>query len=308
MRFRKLDMNLLYALSVLVEERSVSRAAERLHVSQPTMSAVLARLREYFGDPLLVQQGRFMVPSSLALAFAPMLREVLTNINVMIAASSGFDPETSERTFCISTSDYFAGTLLPGLIKRVKRAAPGTSFEIVTSQGGFSRVGEKSEVDVVLLPAEFMIPGHPAKILYHESYVVLGCAQNPLFSSGISEEDFYASPHLTVAPSQGNRTHSISEAFLQSRGRPHHVEIVTSSFLYAPDLLVGSSRLLMLPRRLAERFAAIFPVSIAELPFEFKGFEAIVQHHTSRSADPGIGWLIGQIESELDIDKPDTAT
>lgn len=301
MRFRQLDLNLLHALSVLIEEKSVSRAADRLHVSQPTMSAVLARLREYFDDALLVQQGRFMVPTSLALSFAPMLRDMLTNVNVMIAASHGFEPATSARTFCISTSDYFAATLLPGLIERVHTNAPRSSFEIVTSQEGFSRGGDKSEVDVVLLPAEFMIPGHPGKILYQESYVVLGCRRNPLVSNRISEDEFYASPHLVVAPSQGGRNHSISEAFLQSRGRPHHVEVVTSSFLYAPDLLIGSSRLLMLPRRLAERFSTTHPVSFVDLPFEFKGFEAVVQHHTSRSADPSINWLIGQIEDEIGI-------
>jgi len=304
MRFRQLDMNLLYALSILIEERSVSRAAQRMHVSQPTMSAALARLREYFGDPLLIQQGKSLVPSSLALDFRPMLREIMTNVNVMIAASHGFNPEHSERSFCISTSDYFAVTILPDLFKHVKAVAPQITFEIVTAETGFSRTGDRGEVDVVLLPAEFLIADHPCKFLFHEDYVVMGWKENPLVCKPMSEDDFYNASHLVVAHPSRLR-HSISEAFIKSLGREYQVGIVATSFLYTPSLLIGTQSIVMLPRRLAERFAQVHAVRYVDLPFAFKGFEAMLQYHASRAADPSVAWLIEQIEAVVSIRNAD---
>ena len=297
MRFRQLDMNLLYALSILVEEGSVSRAASRLNVSQPTMSAILARLREYFSDALLVQQGRAMVPSPLALSLMPLLREVLANVNAMIDASHGFDPATSERCFCISTSDYFAATLVPRLIASVQAVAPRVTFVIGTSLNAFSQRAEHGEVDVVLIPANFQVLGQPATFLFQESYVVLGWRENPLIRRGMNQDEFYAADHLNVLPPLSSGAgHSISGAFLRSRGREYRMSVTASSFLHVPMLLAGSQRIAVLPRRLAEVFAEAHPVAFVDLPFAFDGFRAMVQHHASRSSDPGIGWLIKMIK------------
>ena len=129
MRFNGLDLNLLVALAVLLEERSVSRAAERLHLSQPAVSAALARLRAYFGDPLLVPQGRRMVPSAEALAMRRELEAILDSVSNLVVRSAGFDPTTSRRTFRICASDYLLAVLFPKLIPELARLAPAVGLD-----------------------------------------------------------------------------------------------------------------------------------------------------------------------------------
>src|SRR5512139_3494743 len=125
MRFKGLDLNLLAALDVLIEERSVSRAAERLHLSQPSVSAALARLRDYFNDPLLEIQGKRMVPTARALQLVPMLKELLADVETMIMQARQFEPETSNRWFRICVSDYLATVLIARLVTSLQREAPG---------------------------------------------------------------------------------------------------------------------------------------------------------------------------------------
>ena len=104
MRFKGLDLNLLAALDLLLEERNVSRAAERLHLTQPAVSAALARLRDYFGDPILAPQGKRMIPTAQALALQPMLKQLLSQVDTMVAQSTRFDPATSSEYCFISAA------------------------------------------------------------------------------------------------------------------------------------------------------------------------------------------------------------
>ncbi|WEK46309.1 MAG: LysR family transcriptional regulator [Candidatus Andeanibacterium colombiense] len=130
MRFKGLDLNLLAALSVLLEERSVSGAAARLHLSQPAISGALARLRGYFGDPLLVMQGKRMIPTAHAQALQPQLQAVLAQIDKLIAGAAQFDPPTAKRTFRISLSDYLITVLASGLVPRLRSEAPNILLDL----------------------------------------------------------------------------------------------------------------------------------------------------------------------------------
>ena len=116
MRFKGLDLNLLVAFDVLMATRSVSRAAERLHLSQPAMSAALARLRDYFGDELLVLQGKRMHPTAFADDLMPQVRDCLQRVESMLATSPNFDPATSQRSFTIVTSDYVLASIIVPLV------------------------------------------------------------------------------------------------------------------------------------------------------------------------------------------------
>ena len=123
MRFQGLDLNLLLALDVLIEERSVSRAAERLHLSQPAMSAALRRLRDYFNDPILAAHGKRMIPTPHALALREQLRALLTDIERMVSISTQFDPAQSERRFRVGASDYLTTVLFTRLVPQLERVA-----------------------------------------------------------------------------------------------------------------------------------------------------------------------------------------
>ena len=139
MHFQKLDLNLLVALDALIEERSVSRAADRLNLSQSAMSSALSRLREYFGDELLVPVGRRMEPTALALNLAPAIREILQRIRVTIQARPSFDPATAERRFRVMTSDYLVEVLLADVLRELADTAPGIQMQILPSERGLIR-------------------------------------------------------------------------------------------------------------------------------------------------------------------------
>lgn len=125
MRLKGLDLNLLVALDILLDERSVSRAAERLHLSQPAASAALGRLRDYFEDELLVLHGKRMIPTAYAESLVPELKQILAHVDELIATSAEFDPASTERVFRLMGSDYIATILISAVVAKLHTAAPG---------------------------------------------------------------------------------------------------------------------------------------------------------------------------------------
>lgn len=130
MRFKGLDLNLVVALDILLQERSVSRSAERLKLSQPAVSAALARLRDYFNDELLVSIGRSMIPTAYAESLWPIARDLLAKADLLIDTSSTFDPATSQRRFRISASDFIQTVLIAPALRALQTVAPGVSMDV----------------------------------------------------------------------------------------------------------------------------------------------------------------------------------
>src|SRR5271170_7047548 len=127
MRYHKLDLNLLTALKALLAEKNVTRAGEVVHVTQSAMSGILSRLREYFGDPLIVQVGRKMELTPLAESLVDPINDVLLRIDATIATRPEFNPLTTNRRFSVVASDYSINVLLLEVLRRVHREAPGLS-------------------------------------------------------------------------------------------------------------------------------------------------------------------------------------
>jgi DNA-binding transcriptional LysR family regulator len=125
MRFKGLDLNLLICLDALLDLRNVTRAAEHLSLSQPAISAALARLRTFFADPLLVQNGKRMMPTPFALRLQPAIRAILEDVDGLVGSSPHFDPASSTRDFRICLSDYLASVLLAPLLRHLAQVAPG---------------------------------------------------------------------------------------------------------------------------------------------------------------------------------------
>jgi LysR family transcriptional regulator, nod-box dependent transcriptional activator len=294
MRFKGLDLNLLVTLDVLIEERSVSRAAERLHLSQPSVSAALAKLRDYFNDPLLEIQGKRMVPTAHAMQLRPVLAEVLGNVDRMIIQARHFDPATSDRWFHVCLSDYLSTVLFPRLVPLLQKQAPHIRLELLPpSQLALDQL-EQGEIDVALLPQENCLPDHPAELLFEERFVVAGWSGNPLMAQSIDEAAFFAAPHVAVRVGTGPRR-SFAEDQLQQRGRERQVEVVVSSFVQVPELLVGTSRLTVMHERLAQALATRLPLAFQPMPFEFPVMREMIQFHRGRMSDASLGWLIARL-------------
>ncbi len=296
MRFKGLDLNLLVALDALIEERSVSRAAERLHLSQPSMSAALARLREYFNDPLLENQGKRMVPTPRALQLVPLLTELLTDVEQMLQQARQFDPVSSDRWFRICASDYLATILLPALVQRWAKHAPRIRIDFRSPADSVLRQLEVGEIDLILVPQDHCLRDQPAEVLFEERHVVAGWSSNPLMQQPLSEEAFYGAGHIAVRIGEINRT-SFAENFMLTRGRERRIEIHASSFTLVPGLLAGTERLAVMHERLAIKMADSHALAFCPMPFEFPVMREMIQYHRNRALDPSLQWLIQEIRS-----------
>ena len=296
MRFKGLDLNLLLALDVLIEERSVSRAAERLNLSQPAMSAALGRLRHYFNDPILGLHGKKMIPTAHALQLRPMLRNLLGNVDAMITASTLFDPATSTRRFRIASSDYLATVLLSKVVPILQAVAPGVTIDLIAPTEAMVVQFDQGQLDLVITPQEHIAPGHPADLLFEERQVVVGWSGNPVFARTMTADDFYAAGHVAVAIGTV-RPQSFAETQLRAMSRERRIEIQVFSFLLAPEMLLETNRLTIMHERLAKMFAARIAITYVAPPFAFPVMREMIQYHRTRAGDVGLHWLIDQIKA-----------
>ena len=304
MRLKGLDLNLLVALDVLLDERNVSRAAERLHVSQPAASAALGRLRDYFNDELLVLHGKRMIPTSCAESLRPEVGRILAQVDSMISTSAEFDPLRSERVFRFIASDYIATVLLIPLAAELERVAPGAKLDVRLPEEGIRAEFERGEIDVMLLPEEFMVAQHPSELVFEEPHVITGWADNPLFDKEIGEHEFYSSAHVCVRLGS-QRELTFTERKLEALPGKRKVAIYAPNFSVVPWFLVGTRRLAVVQQRLAEAYQSLMPLRTAPLPFEFPPMRLMAQFHSARAADQVLLWLLEhlrKIAAKIDED------
>jgi DNA-binding transcriptional LysR family regulator len=306
LRFKGLDLNLLVALDALLETRSVSAAAGRLNLSQPAMSAALSRLRDYFGDELLVASGKRMHPTAYAEVLLPQLKESLASLDSLISNPTLFDPMTSHRTFRILGSDYVTAAALVPLIERLAEEAPGVRLDIGPVQDDATEQIEEGKVDLLLTPDNHIHPDHPADLLWEERQVIVGWNRNPLFGHPVTEEAVFAAGHVAVLMGR-IRTPSFADRELAIMGKVRRIEVATSSFLAVPWLLQGTNRLAFMHERLARSVVKLFPLEWAPTPFDFPIMREMVQHHRARSGDAGLTWLrrkMAEVAAEIDAVDP----
>jgi DNA-binding transcriptional LysR family regulator len=288
MRLDGFDLNLLLAFAALVDERSVTRAAQRLHVTQSAMSASLRRLREALGDPILVQHGKAMVPTPHALALAPEISVAIAGLRRLIRPSGRFEPAVSTRVFRIAASDYIATVLLAPLLAALEREAPAIRLEISLPTDATADRLAKGEFDLVLTPEEFLDPGHPAELLFEERHVVVGCERNPLLAAPLTAAAFAAAGHVAVKIDGRN---AYIENELVRLGLERRVEVHAPSFIQAPWLLPGTTRIALMHERLATLMAPVIGLRIATLPFPVSAMREMMQFHSTRQDDEGLNWL-----------------
>lgn len=180
MRFNKLDLNLLVALDALLGERNITRAAERLHLSQSAMSNALGRLREYFEDELLVQVGRKMELTPRAETLQHAVRDVLLRIDTSIAAMPQFDCRHSDREFKLFVSDYTMEVLMPHALALTARQRSTARFRLLPQVASPARSLELGEADLLVIPSDYCSPDHPTEAVFTETMSAWSGARAPL--------------------------------------------------------------------------------------------------------------------------------
>ena len=294
MRYKGLNLNLLHALHVLMETRNVSRAAERLGLTQSALSAALAQLRLYFGDQLLVSDGRRMCPTVFAEQLRNELGQFLDVTDAVLLTSRVFDPATTRRVFRVIASDYVVAAVLAPLTEALSSIAPKIRLEFVSPDEAASESMRAGDMDLLISPREFMLPDSPTEDLFEEEIVVAGWSGNPVFQEGIDSDTFFSAGHVAVAIGR-HREVTFADKHLLALGHVRTIECVASSFTTVPWLLRGTHRLTMMHRRLAQVMADSLPLAYAPLPFAFPTMRETVQFHRTRMSDQGLRWLIGAI-------------
>ncbi|RBP47169.1 LysR family transcriptional regulator [Arenicella xantha] len=300
MRFKGLDLNLLVALDALLDEKSVTKAAQRLHLSQPAMTAALGRIRDYFDDPVLKLHGKRMVPTSHALRIHKDLKAVLGDMDSLISKTASFDPTRSSRKFTITVSDYLAQIIFVPLLRKLRYSAPNIKVELLAPADSTNELLSQGRIDLKLAPKQMLSDNLPSEALFEERFVVVGCKTNPVFENGLSEKVFYDSGHVMVKLGR-RQPLSATDNMLEARRRPRETDVLVGSFLLAPEMVVGTDRLTVMHERLANIFAQRLPIAITEVPFTFPVLEEYVQYHDTRNDDRGIRWMIEQIKSTVII-------
>ncbi len=290
MRFERLDLNLLVALDALLAEKSVSLAAERICLSQSATSSALGRLRDYFGDDLLVVKGRQMVLTARGEALVPKVRAVLEQIKTTIAVMPSFDPATSDRNISFMASDYVTEVLLAGALRDISTLAPNMHFEIQPMTDNPVDVLERGQVDF-LLTVDFAISAdHPSEILFEDDYVVVGCAQNTALQGTMDEDLYFSLGHVTARFGK-TRILAFDDWFTRRQSRERRMEVVAPTFLSIPGLLIGTQRIATMHRRLATRMAQTLPIILRETPLAIPPIREAVQWDIANNNDPAIRWV-----------------
>lgn len=293
MRFKGLDLNLLVTLDKLLTEKNVSRAAEKLNLSQSATSGALARLREYFDDELLTQIGRTMVLTPRAAQLSNAVRRSLMQIEGSILQHPDFDPATVKRNIKIIASDYIAIAGLSGALREIKSQAPDLQFSLQPPQADPIGALERGEVEFVAMPEMYLAPDHPSETLFAENYVVVVWKENQSIGLNITLEEFLKQRHVTVA--FPNSRLSYESWVVEHYGNERIVDIEVGSFSSLPFMLIGTKRIALMHERLANVFVQMMPLRILPSPINIPALHEGLQWNVFNDGDKCLIWVRNMI-------------
>ncbi|MCM3807439.1 LysR family transcriptional regulator [Streptomyces solisilvae] len=294
------DLNLLPALDALLSERNVTRAAERMSVGQPAMSASLARLRKHFDDPLLVREGRTLTPTPLALSLTPLVREAVAAAEAVLGRARDFDPQVNRRSFTIMASDYVTLILLRPLVARLAQEAPLQRVNVIPVQADCAEQLHKGQVDLLVLPTEAAGGrfNYPHRHLFNDRYVLVADPDNDAVGPELSTEDFSQLPYVAYSgPLQ-----SIADAQLDSLGISRAVEMTTHSFVIIPLLVAGTPLVSLVHERLTRCVAEQIRLRVVDPPMPLRPISEALFWSPRHTDDPSHSWLrerIAELAGEL---------
>ncbi|MBO9512766.1 MAG: LysR family transcriptional regulator [Variovorax sp.] len=286
---RGVDLAMLRTFDALLRERSVSRAASRLFLSQPAVSGSLKRLRETFDDPLFTRTAHGVVPTPRALALAPRVEAVLQELQQLLHADRAFDPATSDRILRIGGSDHSGRTVLPLLCRELN--ACGSRIRIAWELADYSRMPEqlrRGDIDVGLLPRMAPPTGVESELLHEDRYVAVARRGHPGFDRGVDVDTFCAVPHVVLGQSRSVLDDTMDQ-ILARQGRTRHVQAAVTTFGQLVDLLVSTDAMGVFPQRVAARYAA--QLEAMPLPFELPSYRLYVCWDARSNADEAVMWL-----------------
>jgi len=285
------DLNLIRTFVLLYETRSVTATAEELHLSQPTVSYSLSKLRRRFGDELFRRTGRGLEPTSSAHRLYEPLRNALSEIDDAVSRRDVFDPDTMAARFTVALSDLGETTLLPRVVSRARAEAPHVTFAVrPLDVDEVERQLARGEIDAFV--ATPLLTGHQVQRipLFRERYVGLVAADHPrITGSSVTLAQLSEEHHVTVFGTSG---HLSPRATLAAYGLLERVAVEVTRFSLLPYLLEQTDLIAIVPAYVAEEFARAHRVKLVRLPFDIEPIEVAVYARHDSASSPAQRWLV----------------
>ncbi len=306
MRLHELNLNLLVYLDALLAERNVSKAAERVSLTQSAMSLALARLREHFHDPILRQVGKTMVPTSLALSLVEPVRNVLIQIRAIAASTDTFDPASSKRKIVIAGSDFTVDVVLKKLLPRLSELAPHMRIH---NRALTTRVREdfkQGMVDFLFIPEVYLLEDHPRDLLFTASFTCAVWSRNTLVGDKLTFDQYKQLGHIAVK--LGDETMPTYEQWFMKRyGDVRRIEVEVPSFALAVQLVTGTQRIVTCHLQHAHMYARQCSLRLVTPPFRIPPSRLHLQWHKYMHGDPALAWVRQLMKATLAEDLQQTA-
>ncbi|WP_437668824.1 LysR family transcriptional regulator [Sorangium sp. So ce131] len=289
MHLQSVDTHLVVALHALLQERSVTRAARRVGVTQPSMSHALSRLRAHFDDPLLVQVGRQMTLSARAVDLAPKAAEAVARLEQVFKPVERFDARSSRRTFRLAATDNLELLVLPPLARILAAEAPHINLRCRNIPADFDELLRRGELDAKLGRGGPVPDGCRSTLLAAEEIVCVMRRGHPASRKTLTAARYAACEHLMVSPHGEDQ--SAIDHDLAERGLRRRVTLTVSHFLVAPFIVSGSDLLLTVSARVAEALARKLDLVVRPCPVGTKRYTLTLVWPGRAEDDDGHRWL-----------------
>lgn len=292
-----IDLNLLAVLDALLGERNVTRAARRIHLSQPATSNALSRLRHLFDDPLLVRSGRGLVLTPRAESLIGPVRAAMEQIDVALGTADAFDPASSKATFTIATSDALQIGLAPALLARLAAEAPGVRLVCAPLENVRKDLGDPlpehelatGQIDLAIGYFSQPKAHHHVKPLFDGDFVCVARKGHPVVGPDITLRQFVDLGHVVIT--SAHHAHGTVDSVLARRKLARRVAVVVPQYSVVPYLLMRSDHIAVLPRRLAEGFERAFGLQLIEPPVALAKYTITQVWHERTHRSAAHRWL-----------------
>lgn len=299
---KNLDLNLLKVFDTLMDEKNVSRAAEKLSVTQPAVSGMLTRLRGSFHDPLFIRSQHGIVPTERAIELAGPIKQILHQLSEVLEPIS-FIPETATTTFTIAATDYSLKAILLPLLQQLHPIAPNIKVSVrwINDEQILSQL-EKGEVDVALMTPDTAPNDLRVRTLFDEHYVCVVRQEHPQARHGqLSLDEFCELKHGIVSYI-GGAFSGATDSVLRQLNRSRTVVVSVPSFLALVDILKHSDLCAVVPSRLLQ---GIDGLTVMNLPFDVPGFTKVMLWHERTHLSASHQWLRDMVYQICHTSKPE---
>jgi DNA-binding transcriptional LysR family regulator len=291
---KPLDIKLLRLLDQLHATRSVTKSAEALGQSQPTVSIWLARLRDLLGDPLFVRTNEGMLPTPCTEAMMPTVREVLGGLQRLSQSRSAFDPATSQRRFAICMTDASHITLLPRLLAHVRALAPGVALAASRIDTNLAQALQSGEADLGLGFLPWLDTGFYQQALFEQDWICLVNSKHPRVLDGSPAhwnlQAYQAEAHVGISSGTG---YQLLDDAVASQNLTRRIQLELPGFLGVSAILASCDLVATLPRQTGETLARVGGLRVLPCPFAIPGFTVKQYRHGRYHHDDASRWLRG---------------